>query len=175
MHIKNDPRVVTSLLETYGALRLKLSDQQADYEFIDTAGTVLDSGTVNCSPDEREEIGPIESIPPTGSVPSVLSARTTTRRSSRCCRRERGSNCAVRRSATGSRSAARIRTVTLRGGSSSQMNNVLSTVEGRDVYRLHRWGCKRDDAHGPKRSFTVNDVANPVASYLMAKSGPNPC
>jgi hypothetical protein len=71
MHIKNDPRVVTSLLETYGALRLKLSDQQADYEFIDTAGTVLDSGTVNCSPDEREEIGPIESITPTLTPPPM--------------------------------------------------------------------------------------------------------
>jgi hypothetical protein len=69
--VVQDSRVVSTILDTYGALRLTLTDQQAEYQFVDTAGTVLDSGTVSCNPDETVAIETIEPVSPTQPPPTT--------------------------------------------------------------------------------------------------------
>jgi hypothetical protein len=43
-----DPRLVANHQGVFGALRLVLSDDRAEYEYIDTDGNVLDAGQVLC-------------------------------------------------------------------------------------------------------------------------------
>jgi hypothetical protein len=45
---ESDPRLEFSNDRQYGALRLKLSDETADYAFVSRDGRVLDSGRIAC-------------------------------------------------------------------------------------------------------------------------------
>jgi calcineurin-like phosphoesterase family protein len=46
----NDPRLAAYTKTEYGALRLTLTSGQADYAFLNSAGSVIDSGAVGCDP-----------------------------------------------------------------------------------------------------------------------------
>ena len=47
---ESDPRLRFSNDSQYGALRLELRPQHADYSFVTVAGEVLDRGDVSCRP-----------------------------------------------------------------------------------------------------------------------------
>jgi hypothetical protein len=47
---ERDPRLASADDTTFGALRLRLGSATASFEFIPTAGSALDSGTVRCRP-----------------------------------------------------------------------------------------------------------------------------
>jgi hypothetical protein len=45
---ESDPRLRFSSDSQYGALRLELGSQRAEYSFVTVAGEVLDQGSVSC-------------------------------------------------------------------------------------------------------------------------------
>jgi hypothetical protein len=66
---RTDPRLIATEQDIAGALKLELREGEAEYSFIDTAGTVLDTGTVPCNnpPNEAEgEASPVSAA--TGTV-----------------------------------------------------------------------------------------------------------
>jgi hypothetical protein len=70
--VRSDTRAAKSLDTVYGALRLKLYPNHADFKFKDVAGTTLDSGTIPCV-----SAGPLPTPTPTGPTPTA--SRTPTR------------------------------------------------------------------------------------------------
>ena len=46
---RHDPQLASNAQGVFGALRLVLRDGSADYEYIDTSGTSLDSGEIRCT------------------------------------------------------------------------------------------------------------------------------
>jgi len=72
--VRSDPRVDESVDTIYGALRLKLYPDHADFKFRDSAGTTLDSGTIPCV---TAGLLPTPTRTPTGPIPTA--SRTPTR------------------------------------------------------------------------------------------------
>jgi hypothetical protein len=70
-HSTFDPRLVASHQGQYGALQLRLTDGAAEYQYIDTAGNVLDFGTIPCtgSPEDAEEV---KEAPQTGQMGTIV-------------------------------------------------------------------------------------------------------
>jgi hypothetical protein len=74
-----DPRLAAHDNSQYGALRLTLSSRRADFAFVNTAGGVLDSGTVGCDP--SASVGRPDTRPPR--VTRVSASRKRIRRGAR--------------------------------------------------------------------------------------------
>jgi hypothetical protein len=73
--VRSDPRVDESIDDIYGALRLKLYADRAEFKFRDTAGTTLDSGTVPCV---NAAPLPTPTRTPTGPAPTASHTPTRT-------------------------------------------------------------------------------------------------
>jgi hypothetical protein len=69
-HSQTDARLVANHQGQYGALQLTLSDGEAAFKYIDTAGNVLDSGTIPCtgSPEDAAEVVQAQSTGTTGTI-----------------------------------------------------------------------------------------------------------
>lgn len=65
-----DPRAASTIQGVYGALKLTLAEGQAEFQYIDTAGNILDSGTIPCTPapGEVSESEQLPSAPTTGTI-----------------------------------------------------------------------------------------------------------